>query len=126
MKMLVRILVGAMGLLSLFLLLNLWFHMEAVTGGLGITVEGLVGRATVRADIGGLFGGIGVFSLMAAWKQSRMWALGALVVISTAILGRLIGVLVDGSGPGVWGPIGVEVVMIGVLLWARQVWRPTL
>jgi hypothetical protein len=48
------------------------------------------------------------------------------VLISTAILGRLIGVLMDGSGPGVWGPIGVEAVMIGVLLWARQVWRPTL
>jgi hypothetical protein len=126
MKIVLRILVGFSGVVALLMMLNLWFHMGAVTGALGITTEGLVGRATVRADIGGLFGGIAVFCIMAAWKQSRMWASGALVLVSTAILGRLIGVALDGTGPGVWGPIGVEAVMIAILLWARKVWRSSL
>jgi hypothetical protein len=126
MKRISRILVGLLGAVALRMMLNIWFHMGSVTGALGIIPGGLVGRATVRADIGGLFGGIAVFCLMAAWKQSRLWALGALVLVSTAILGRLIGVALDGSGPGVWGPIGVEAVMIFILLWARKVWRPSL
>jgi hypothetical protein len=126
MKMAVRILVALMGLVSILMMLNLWLHMGSVTGQLGIAPEGIVGRATVRADIGGLFGGIGVFCLMAAWKQSRMWALGALVLVSVAVLGRFVAVLMDGSGPGVWGPIGVEAVTIAILLWARQAWRPSL
>ena len=126
MKMLVRILVGLSGLVALLMMLNLWFHMGSVIGAMGITTEGLVGRASVRADVGGLFGGIGVFALMAVWKQSRTWALGALVLVSLAIAGRFVGVVMDGSGPGVWGPIGVEAFTIAILVWARQAWRPSL
>ena len=126
MKMLVRILVGLSGLVAVLMMLNLWFHMASVTGTMGLTTEGLVGRASVRADVGGLFGGIGVFALMAAWKQSRTWALGALVLVSLAIAGRFVGVVMDGSGPGVWGPIGVEAFTIAILVWARQAWRPSL
>ena len=126
MKMLVRILVGLSGLVALLMMLNLWFHMGSVTGAMGITTEGILGRASVRADVGGLFGGIGVFSVMAAWKQSRTWALGALVLVALAIAGRFVGVMMDGTGPGVWGPIGVEAFMIALLVWARQAWRPSL
>lgn len=126
MKMLVRILVGLSGLVAVLMMLNLWFHMGSVIGAMGLATEGLVGRASVRADVGGLFGGIAVFSLMAAWKQNRTWALGALVLVSLAIAGRFVGVVMDGSGPGVWGPIGVEAFMIAILVWARQAWRPSL
>jgi hypothetical protein len=126
MKMVVRILVGLSGLVSLLMMLNLWFHMGSVTGTMGLVTEGIVGRASVRADVAGMFGGIGFFSLMAAWKQSRTWAFGALIMVSLAIAGRFVGVALDGSGPGVWGPIGVEAFMIALLVWARQLWRPSL
>jgi hypothetical protein len=98
--------------------------MEALVAQLGISPTGLVARATVRADIAGLFGSIGLFALMAALRESRAWALGALAMTSVAIVGRLVGVVLDGSGPGVWFPIIVEAVMILLLLAARQFWRP--
>lgn len=123
MKLAQRILVGLMGLGSLLITTQLWFAQDTALSPFGITTLNQVGRQTVRADMAGLFCSIGVFALIAAWKTSRTWALGALVLASCAILGRFIGVLTDGAGPGVWGPIGVEAVSIAILLWVRQAWK---
>ncbi len=124
MRLVLRLLIGLIGFLSTLMMASLWFKMDALFGQLGLTPSGLVGRATIRADLAGLFGSIGLFSLMAAVRESRTWALGALVATSTAIVGRLVGVVLDGSGPGVWSPVIVEAVIILLLLAARQIWRP--
>ncbi len=126
MKWVPRILVGIAALLSMMVALRCWFDMAPVITQFAIIPEGLVGRATVRADIGGMFMGMAVMGIMAAWKESRSWAIGMLVFAICAISGRLIGVIVDGAGPGVWPPIGVELVVIAILLYARVRWsRPS-
>jgi hypothetical protein len=119
-----RILVGLIGALSVLTAMRLWFAMDSALTQFGVSPLNQVGRQTVRADMGGLFLGIGLFCVMAAWKQSRTWALGALVVTGAAIAGRLAGVLIDGAGAGVWPPIEVEAVVIAVLLWVRSSWKP--
>jgi hypothetical protein len=126
MRHVLRLLVGTLGLLFIAIMATLWFNMGALLAQVGITPNGLIGRATVRADIAGLFGSIGLFALMAALRESRAWALGALTMTSVAIVGRLVGIALDGSGPGVWSPIIVEAVLILLLLAARQFWRPGL
>lgn len=123
MKLIARGLVGLVGALSILTALGLWFNMEASLARMGIEPIGLVGRATVRADIAGLFVGIGVMMLMAAWKSSRSWAFGALVLTSGALAGRILSLLIDGSSAESWPPIVVEAVAVSLLLWARSAWK---
>ncbi len=125
MKLIQRLLVGLIGIASLLITTRLWLAQDTALGQFGITTLNQVGRQTVRADMAGLFCSIGVFAILAAWKTSRAWAFAALVVTSCALLGRFIGVITDGTGPGVLGPIGVEVVSIAILLWVRQSWKTT-
>ncbi len=122
MRMLPRLLVTLVGLFSVMMALRFWFDMTPVLAQFGVDPQGLVGRATVRADIGGMFMGMGFMALMAAWRENRAWATGMLVMVLSAITGRLLSVLLDGTAPAIWPPIGVEVVMIAILLFARSRW----
>ncbi len=118
-----RILVGVAALGSLILALGLWLGQEQVIPALGIATTdlagGLVGRATVRADIAGLFGGMGICMLIAVIRQSVQWVNAVLVFVGVAIMGRFIGLVMDGGGDAVIQPIIVEAVTIGLLLWLR-------
>ncbi len=117
-----RFVVAAIGLLSLATMFNIWFNTTNAVAPMGIDAAGLVTRATARADIAGLFGGVGLIAILAAWKTDRNILAGALIVIGAAFAGRWISLLVDGSGPGVWAPIIVEAVLIGALLTAWRLW----
>lgn len=118
-----RILVGIAALGSLILALGLWLGMEQVIPALGISTTdlagGLVGRATVRADIAGLFGGMGICMLIAVIRGNVQWVNAVLVFVGVAITGRFVGLLTDGGGNAVIQPIIVEAVIIGLLLWLR-------
>ncbi len=118
-----RILVGLAALGSLILALGLWLGMEQVIPALGISTTdlagGLVGRATVRADIAGLFGGMGICMLIAVIRGNVQWVNAVLVFVGVAITGRFVGLLTDGGGNAVIQPIIVEAVIIGLLLWLR-------
>lgn len=118
-----RILVGLSALASLILALGLWLGQEQVIPALGIATTdlggGVVGRATVRADIAGLFGGMGICMLLAVIRQNVQWVNAVLVFVVVAITGRFIGLAVDGGGAFAVQPIIVEAVTIGLLLWLR-------
>jgi hypothetical protein len=122
MKLVARILVGLLALGSLLLAASCWFNTGQAATQFGLTSNGLVGNATIRADIGGIFTSLAIFMGMAAWKQSRMWLLGALVAGGAAFASRVFGLLVDGNGPGVVQPMVVEIISLAILLWARSVW----
>lgn len=123
MKIIPRALVTLSALASLIVALGLWFGMETLLPNMGIATTdiggGLVGRATVRADMAGLFGGIGICALLGALRQSLHWTNSALVLVSVAITGRLIGLAVDGASSVVLQPVMVEAATIGLLLWLR-------
>lgn len=118
-----RILVGLAALGSLILALGLWIGQEQVIPALGIATTdlggGIVGRATVRADIAGMFGGMGVCMMIAVIRQSVQWVNAALIFATVAIIGRFIGLAADGGGALATQPIIVEAVTIGLLLWLR-------
>lgn len=118
-----RILLGLAALGSLILALGLWFGQEQVIPALGIATTdlagGIVGRATVRADIAGLFGGMGICMMLAVIRQNVQWVNATLVFVLVAIAGRFIGLAVDGGGAAAIQPIIVEAVIIGLLLWLR-------
>ncbi len=124
MKNIARLLVGLFGLLSVATALGLWFAMEGLLTNLGIAptdlAGGLVGRATVRADIAGLFAGMGVAMLLAARHQNRSWTNAVLLFVTMAITGRIISVFLDGGPAIVWPPIAIEAAIIALVLWYRR------
>lgn len=123
MKMLARILVALTGAVSVLTTLGLWFDPMTVASRIGLTSNGIVGNATLRADLGGIFLGIGIFALMGALRQSRMWLLGALVLMGSAFAGRVVGVLMGAAGPGIFEPMAIELVAMAIMVWARALWR---
>ena len=124
MKRLARPIVALMGLASIGMALALWVGMDGVLPRLGIApndlASGLVGRATVRADIAGLFGGMGLAMLIAAQRLSRTWTNAVLIFASTAITGRFVSLILDGASAVVWPPIAIEAISIMILLWFRS------
>lgn len=118
-----RILLGISALGSLLLALGLWIGPDQVIPALGIATTdlegGLVGRATVRADIAGLFGGMGICMLIAVIRQSTQWVNATLVFAGAALAGRLVSLVMDGGGTVALQPILLEAVIIGLLVWLR-------
>lgn len=124
MKSLARALVTLSGLASIGVALGLWFGIDALLPKLGLATTdlgaGLVGRATVRADIAGLFGGMGLAMLVAALRQSRAWTNVVLLFVCVAITGRFISLGLDGAPALVMPPIVIEALAILLLLWFRS------
>ena len=62
MALISRILVVLVGLLSLLSVVQHWFRPETLVAERGLQVIGDIGRANMRADVGGIFLGIGLFA----------------------------------------------------------------
>jgi hypothetical protein len=117
-----RILVALVGLMSLVSVAQHWFRVESLANERGIQAIGDIGRANVRADVGGIFLGIALFALLAAWTQSRMWLAATLLLVGSALLGRFVSVALDGYSPRVGSPMMIEAVVIAILLVAYWPW----
>lgn len=123
MVMFSRLVVGLIGLLSVFSVLQHWFAVETLAETRGIQTIGAIGAANIRADIGGLFLAIAVFALIAAWKRSPQWLLATWLLPALAFLGRIVSVGLDGIGPRVIEPMIVEVVILTILGGVYLYWK---
>jgi hypothetical protein len=117
-----RILVTVIGLFSLFAAARHWFRIDALVAERGMQAVGDIGRANIRADVGGVFIGIGVFAIIAAAKTDRTWLLAALLLTSGALLGRFVSVAIDGYSSRVGSPMIVEAAVITIYLFAYRLW----
>ena len=122
MALISRILVGIVGLLALLGVGPHWFRLQHLPIERGIQALGDVGRANVRADVGGLFLAIALFAFIAAAKQSRTWALAGMVLVGSALVGRFASVALDGYGPGVGQPMAVEAIVVAIFALAYWAW----
>lgn len=122
MALLSRILVAVIGLLSLFGTLQHWFKVDALVAERGIQAVGDIGRANIRADVGGLFIGIGLFTIIAAAKHDKTWLLAATLLTGSALMGRLVSVAIDGYSPRVGPPMVIEAVVVAIYLVAFRLW----
>lgn len=122
MALISRILVGSLGLLALLPVIQHWFDVDALVAERGLQAVGDIGRANIRADVGGIFLGIGLFAIIAAVKQSKTWLLAAMLLTSSALLGRFVSVAIDGYSARLGSPMLVEAVVIAVYLIAYWAW----
>jgi ribonuclease Z len=87
-----------------------------LTGQFAVLPAGIAGFSTVRGDLGGLFLGMAIFTLIGAIRGSSRWLAVPGAFLGFIVLGRILNLLFDGrSAEGVQAVI-LELVLITVLL----------
>ena len=119
-KTVLRILVGAVGVLALGLALRLWIDPAVTAANLGLMGRGALGLASLRADVGGFFAVAGLLSLAGAVRDDRMLLTAPALLAGLAIAGRLITVVQAGLTPDQVMPIVVEAVLVVLLVGGRR------
>ena len=119
-RTIIRVLVGVSGALALVVAARIWMDPVTPAAQLGVGPLGPLGLSTLRADIGGFFGGAGLFALAAAIRNDARFALAPLVLISMALAGRAVTAIAAGFTPDMTTPIVVESAL--VVLYAAA-WR---
>jgi len=80
----------------------------------------VAGFATLRGDLGGLFLGMAVFTLLGALPSKTRWLTVPTVFLAAIMLGRVVNLVFEGvSGAGV-GPLLLESVLVLVLIGAQR------
>lgn len=122
MTLVTRILVAIIGIFALMGVGQHWFDLDAVHTQRGMLAIGDIGKANLRADVGGLFLGIAILTIFASIRQNRFAVLAAATLLSATLLGRFVSVAIDGFGARVGPPMAVEAVVIVILLVAYRAW----
>jgi hypothetical protein len=116
-KGLLRALIGLAGALGLVIAARAWSAPGLVGAQLGLSPLGGLGEATIRADIAGFFAAGGLLALASVVRGDARLLSAPLLLVSLAILGRLVTLLVSGLSPDMLPPIAIEaglVVLFGL------------
>lgn len=115
-----RLIVGVIGVLALLVAARLWVGPEAPAEALGLKADGLLGLATLRADVGGFFAAGGLFALAGAIRGEGRLLTPPALLLGLALAGRLVTVAMDGYAPAMLPPMVIEAVLVAILLLARR------
>lgn len=119
-----RIVLGALGLLSLMVAVRVLADPSAAAVQFGLEVSGALGQATLRADVAALFAVTGGLSVLAALKGDGRFLLGPVCLIGAALAGRLLNLVAAGFTVDQVAPILIEVVVLAVLFAGFRSLRP--
>ena len=95
--MVLRALVGVLGLIFLMNAANWVVDASAAAEGLGMPLLDGVGRSTQMGDIGGLFLAVAVLFGGGAYREDPQWLRGAALLLASAALMRTLAWLVQGA-----------------------------
>lgn len=115
-----RLAVAGVGLLNVGLGLAFLVRPEAMAALFYITPIGSQGLATIRADFPGFFVTGGAFALWAVWMRRAEALTVPIALLSLALFGRFVSLILDGVGPSAFPPMIAEGVMIGILVFAMR------
>ncbi|MFA6117738.1 MAG: DUF4345 family protein [Sphingomonas sp.] len=82
---------------------------------------GIQGLATMRADFTAFFVTGGVFALYGAWRGRAEPLTVPLLLLAIALLGRCVGLAMDGASSTAHEPMIAEAAMIAILLAGRRI-----
>jgi hypothetical protein len=116
MDKLIRLAVTAVGLLNVLLGLLFLVRPEWMAAQFYVTPIGSQGLATIRADFPGFFLTGGGFALWGAWMRYAEELRVPIVLLSIALFGRFVSLILDGVGPSALPPMILEALMIGILI----------
>lgn len=109
-----RGLVGLLGVLGLLIALQIWLNPAGPAAKLGVQAMVPLGLATIRADMGGFFGAVGILAVLAAFKGQGKLLTAPLLLVALALTGRVIAVVMDTNGltPDMVQPMVTEAVLV--------------
>ncbi|MEZ5938259.1 MAG: hypothetical protein R3C52_08560 [Hyphomonadaceae bacterium] len=107
-----RVLIGLAGVLALLVAARTWMAPEAMGAQLGLSGDGPLGLASLRADIGGFFAAGGAFALAAAIRNQARLLTPPLVLLSIALCGRLLSFALNGTDAASLPPAAIEAVLV--------------
>ena len=110
-----RLAIGLISALAVLLALRIWAAPGMTGAALGLSVEGAVGLATLRADIAGFFAGVGLLALAGVVRNDRRLLVAPMLLVGLALLGRVITLALDGLAPPLVPPMVVETVVLVLL-----------
>ena len=111
-----RVLAGVVGLILLGIGLATQVMPEVVsTYLLALTTASDAGINSLRGDIGALFLGMGVFTLLGVFSRQRWLLLVPIVFLGLVVLGRLISIAVDDFAAATTMALAMELLFIIVL-----------
>lgn len=123
MKLILRAFVTLLGVGALWGVGQHWFMLNDIATERGMVAMGAIGRANLRADVGGIFLSISLFALIAAWRRSSTMALVAAALVGCALLGRFISATFDGIDRMTAEPIIIELIVLSIFLGAWKAWE---
>jgi hypothetical protein len=82
---------------------------------------GIQGLATMRADFTAFFMTGGAFALYGAWRGRAEPLTVPLLLLAIALIGRCVGIAIDGASPTAHEPMIAEAAMIAILLAGRRI-----
>ncbi|MEZ5292906.1 MAG: MBL fold metallo-hydrolase [Vicinamibacterales bacterium] len=103
----------------------IWAAPVSAAGRLGLGIARTSGAAALRAEIGGLFGGMAALAAAAAWTRGRTWSLALASVVGGVAFGRAVGWAaagVDGDGPAM--AIELSLLAASLVLAAKAAGQP--
>ena len=94
-----RILAAIVALVALGSGIGMMFNPDGLLGGLSVTPDGTVGYSSLRALIGGSQIAMGVIATVAVFRGRADAILVVAVYFTAVLLGRLVGLALDGVDP---------------------------
>ena len=95
------------------------FAPEKAAVDFAIATTSVAGMGTLRADLGGTFLVLGVFTLLGVRPGKAQWLLVPLAFMGAFLVLRLFHLAIDGISPGGMRSTAVEVVLLGLLAWGQ-------
>jgi len=116
MRIFARVSVGAVGIICLVLGLAAFAAPERLGEALGVAAQTELGLNSMRADFGAFFLTAGTACAAALLAGKTNWLWPAALLFLFAVIGRILGVVMDGAPVGVATPIIVEIVFTAILI----------
>jgi hypothetical protein len=116
MVIVIRVVLGLIA--AFFVVFGVRFMLtpDAMAAAFFVTPAGVAGLSTVRADLGGAFFGIGACIVLGLFPRATRWLHAAALILGTIAVGRLVGIVADGSPRSAITALIVEVVFVILLV----------
>ena len=121
MRIAIRAAIALVGLFNLAVGLGFLVDPARLGARFFLMPAGNQGLATMRADFTAFFMTGGAFALYGAWRGRAEPLTVPLLLLAIALIGRCIGIAIDGASPTAHEPMIAEAAMIAILLAGRRI-----
>lgn len=116
MRMVVIGLIFLAGMFNLFLGVSFLYDPDGMGAGFGVSPNGPLGYAVLRADFTAFFVVIGLCMLRGAWKRNGDVLLVPAALFAIAFCGRALTIFLNGTQAGFFEPMVAEALQVILLV----------